>query len=195
MSSDRTDIYKRARNWGWQLVGGRRAFNRRRRFLATLRRVRIGQLLHEVGMGRGFQAELARRLGVHHGTISRDLSRMFRDWATRRAAPSTEPRYDPATLKQAAADCARSVGGLGYGGPPHVASARRPGEQRPARPEPPSPPSQPPSGCGAPSLPVEQRSDPAVQVPAWLPAPRQRRTGRLARVLPRVRGSQCIGGW
>ena len=42
-------------------------------------------------------------------------------------------------------------------------------------------PAQPMSGENAGSLPVRQPSDPALQVPAWLPVPRQTRTRHLRR--------------
>jgi hypothetical protein len=64
MSGAITTAYERARSCGWHLVGGRRRYNAQRQFLAALRRVRLVQMLHETGLRRGFQAELAKRLGV-----------------------------------------------------------------------------------------------------------------------------------
>lgn len=43
---------------------------------ATLRRWEVVKLLGEIGFGRGYQAEIARRMGVNGSTISRDF-RLF----------------------------------------------------------------------------------------------------------------------
>ncbi len=58
-------------------AGGRRHYNAIRIARANLRRWDIGTLLREIGFERGYQAELARRLGVSRSTICRDLGMAF----------------------------------------------------------------------------------------------------------------------
>lgn len=68
-----SDAYRRA--------GGRRAYNARRSFLREARLRRIVEALHHVRRSStslrfipwGSQQKLAKRLGVHPGTLSRDL--------------------------------------------------------------------------------------------------------------------------
>ncbi len=57
-------------------AGGRRAINTRRQFLAIERRVEVARLLDDLGFGWGAQAEIARILGVHRSTVSRDMRRL-----------------------------------------------------------------------------------------------------------------------
>lgn len=54
-------------------AAGRRRYNAQRRFKAELRRGRVAHLLAEEGGRWGAQARVARRLGVHPSTISRDV--------------------------------------------------------------------------------------------------------------------------
>lgn len=57
------------------LVGGRRHYNARRRAQAEARRARIVKRLVAVEFHkRGWQAEIARQLGVNRSTIHRDLA-------------------------------------------------------------------------------------------------------------------------
>ncbi len=65
VKTDRQTVAKRA--------GGRRHFNAWRRARALWRLRQVIQHLGEVGFGRGNQAEIARRLGLHPSTICRDL--------------------------------------------------------------------------------------------------------------------------
>jgi hypothetical protein len=64
-----TDEIKRA--------GGRRGYNKRRQWLKQLRQWDLGKLAHSLGLGlfmRGTAAALARRLGLHRSTVSRDIN-------------------------------------------------------------------------------------------------------------------------
>lgn len=81
----------RATNWGaetdpetvWLRAGGRRRYNTRRRRIALARVGQIIQLLGETGFHRGYQSEIARRLGVTRSTICRDmqfLRRLEQGW-------------------------------------------------------------------------------------------------------------------
>jgi len=73
-----------ATNWSkpidWPTVSrraaGRRRYNSRRTSRVLHRRFQASQLLEEVGypLKRGWQSELARRLGVHRSTICRDFA-------------------------------------------------------------------------------------------------------------------------
>lgn len=69
--TDRTDFQTAARR-----AGGRRAYNNWRHLLSN---VRLGAVVNElkgIGFGRGYQAEIARRLGVHRSTINRDFKKL-----------------------------------------------------------------------------------------------------------------------
>ncbi len=58
---------------------GRRRYNALRRDQAALRRHRVAELLGEVGyLQPGVQARIARHLGVHRSTISRDVRALLR---------------------------------------------------------------------------------------------------------------------
>src|SRR5438132_11335174 len=54
-------------------AGGRRRYNSVRQFNSTLRRAQVIELAKEHGLGRGARAQIARELGVHRSTITRDL--------------------------------------------------------------------------------------------------------------------------
>ena len=54
-------------------AGGRRAYNALRRDLAGFRRLDVARMLLKYGDRRGVQARIAKELGVHEGTISKDL--------------------------------------------------------------------------------------------------------------------------
>lgn len=58
-------------------AAGRRHYNAMRRFNGDLRRVEVGKLITAYGLGRGVKARIARELGVHPSTISRDLREMW----------------------------------------------------------------------------------------------------------------------
>ena len=161
--------YMRARFRGWQLVGGRRRHNAVRRFRASLRRVQVARLLLEIGMGHGFITEVARRLGVHRGTISRDVSRLHRDWEARKGMSATGPTHDPAEL-EIAATIAREAwqSGIAAGRPPRT----QPASHTPAVPKPrsaacvehPVPPAQDSIARPIHDMPVQQPCS-----PRWLP--------------------------
>jgi hypothetical protein len=54
-------------------AGGRRRYNLQRQLNAMQRQKEVARLFREFGHVRGFQAQLARALGVSESTISRDL--------------------------------------------------------------------------------------------------------------------------
>lgn len=54
-------------------AGGRRHYNAVRQFQADERRRRVVELLDEIGFCRGYQSKIAKALGVHRSTISRDF--------------------------------------------------------------------------------------------------------------------------
>jgi hypothetical protein len=72
-------------NWSaptdWQTVcaraGGRRRWNAVKKVVAYCRRGEGLQLLHRFGWRRGTPALIARTLGVHRSTVSRDLKVLF----------------------------------------------------------------------------------------------------------------------
>ena len=73
----------RATNWTAQTdsqtaarrAGGRRRYNAWRRLLAHARLGAVVKELNEVGFSRGYQSEIARRLGVHRSTVHRDFKK------------------------------------------------------------------------------------------------------------------------
>jgi len=58
-------------------AGGRRRYNAWRRFAQLHRRHLLSEALQETGMGRGYQSQLARRLGVHRSTVHRDVQALL----------------------------------------------------------------------------------------------------------------------
>jgi hypothetical protein len=56
-------------------AAGRRLYNGVRHAQAMVRAGEVIRLLNERGMGRGVQAQIARELGVHRSTVSRDVMR------------------------------------------------------------------------------------------------------------------------
>jgi hypothetical protein len=56
-------------------AAGRRAYNSTRQFKAMMRTGEVVRLLSERGWSRGVQAEIARELGVHRSTVTRDIQR------------------------------------------------------------------------------------------------------------------------
>ena len=59
-------------------AGGRRAYNRMRQFRADYRLMKVVELLHQTGLGRGWQSRVAEALGVSRSTICRDFQRLRR---------------------------------------------------------------------------------------------------------------------
>jgi hypothetical protein len=59
-------------------AGGRRAYNRMRQFKANYRLTKVVELLHQTGLGRGWQSRVAEELGVSRSTICRDFLRLRR---------------------------------------------------------------------------------------------------------------------
>ena len=57
-------------------AGGRRRYNEVRAHNASLRRLRVLELLRTFGSGHGAGARIARALGVSAATVSRDLARL-----------------------------------------------------------------------------------------------------------------------
>lgn len=68
--TDRTDSQTAARR-----AGGRRSYNRWRHTCSIVRLGAVVKELKKIGFVRGFQSEIARRLGVHRSTISRDFKK------------------------------------------------------------------------------------------------------------------------
>jgi hypothetical protein len=132
----------------------------------ALRVTQVIALLGEIGMQRGYQARLAERLGVSPATICRDMARLYRLW--QQGHDATHP----------------AIGSFRYVEPERDAAAG---------PEPSSPPPHPLNGHAALSLPTQQRSDPALQVPSWLPVPPHVRTGRLPHATPGAGVSRRVG--
>jgi DNA-binding NarL/FixJ family response regulator len=69
---------------GWasdpvKAAGGRRRYHAQRRREATARRIKVMELMCETGLGRGFQATIAKELGVSEATVSRDMRVIFDD--------------------------------------------------------------------------------------------------------------------
>jgi DNA invertase Pin-like site-specific DNA recombinase len=58
-------------------AAGRRALNARRQFLAAKRRAEVVRLLGQRGLEWGVRAEIARTLGVHRSTVTRDIRQVF----------------------------------------------------------------------------------------------------------------------
>jgi DNA invertase Pin-like site-specific DNA recombinase len=60
-------------------AGGRRRYNSLRQFHAALRRGQVAELLEAAGgLVPGVQSRIARHLGVHRSTISRDVAAILR---------------------------------------------------------------------------------------------------------------------
>jgi DNA invertase Pin-like site-specific DNA recombinase len=78
----------RATNWSEQTdsltasrrAAGRRHYNARRQFCAERRRLAVSKLALRIGWRRGYQTEIARKLGVSRSTICRDLRTMHQKW-------------------------------------------------------------------------------------------------------------------
>ncbi len=74
-----TEAFRRA--------GGRRAYNRARQAAAIERRYRLVQLIQQYRISpwldRGSRTRLARLLGVHKSTVTRDLLALDEDWRLR----------------------------------------------------------------------------------------------------------------
>jgi hypothetical protein len=64
-------------------AGGRRHYNAWRKIIVEYRRVQVSRLLRRHGLAHGAQAHIARALGVHPSTISRDVSALLREWRER----------------------------------------------------------------------------------------------------------------
>jgi hypothetical protein len=71
-------------------ASGRRRYNARRQLQAAARRddlIRLWAIANDRGgLGLfewGVRADMARQLGVHRSTVTRDLTRIFADWQTR----------------------------------------------------------------------------------------------------------------
>lgn len=75
-------------------AGGRRAYNSRRQFARTRRRAEVMRLVSCQGtfFRRGFQSELARKLGVSRATICRDIDYLLRlGWSCPTCGAYTRP--------------------------------------------------------------------------------------------------------
>jgi hypothetical protein len=55
-------------------AAGRRHYNTVRRFRAAWRRCEVARMVLESGIGRGYQARIARELGVSRATVCRDVA-------------------------------------------------------------------------------------------------------------------------
>ncbi len=60
-----------------RLAAGRRHYNAVRQAQGIDRAVKVVQLLKEHGFARGVQAQIARELGVHRSTITRDVRKIL----------------------------------------------------------------------------------------------------------------------
>ncbi len=97
-----------AMTWGQvcRRAGGRRGYNAQRQFAAAYRRSEVARLLL-AGVGRrhsgltGQQAEIARQLGVHPSTISRDLAAIQRHWQNGGLCPVCGHGVDGLTIHDA----------------------------------------------------------------------------------------------
>jgi DNA invertase Pin-like site-specific DNA recombinase len=67
-------------------AAGRRAYNSTRQFKAMMRTGEVVRLLRERGWSRGVQADIARELGVHRSTVTRDVKRAL--FADQRPCPT-----------------------------------------------------------------------------------------------------------
>ena len=59
-------------------AGGRRHYNSVRQWQALARAYRVMELLQDRGLGYGVRTQIARELGVHRSTITRDVNRILR---------------------------------------------------------------------------------------------------------------------
>jgi hypothetical protein len=73
--SERTDLDEVRRR-----CGGRRRYNAMRSFQREARRAAVSRLLLLYGSDRGVQSRVARELGVHRSTVSRDVRAMELKW-------------------------------------------------------------------------------------------------------------------
>ena len=53
--------------------GGRKKYNAMRQFEASLRQIKVAQMMNTNGWRKGTQRQIARQLGVSDSTISRDV--------------------------------------------------------------------------------------------------------------------------
>jgi hypothetical protein len=67
-------------------AGGRRRYNAKRQNEALIRRCRMLELFAEYGHGPGVRARIARELGVHRSTITRDFQAVV--WVHEHACPT-----------------------------------------------------------------------------------------------------------
>jgi hypothetical protein len=86
-------------------AGGRRRYNARRAFFAVFRQARVAKLLCKAPpLAHGAQAMIARALGVHRSTITRDVQRLYRlareGPRTRREQTREARRYALAQLER-----------------------------------------------------------------------------------------------
>jgi len=63
----------------FRLVAGRRAYTEQRQLQARRRHVEVLCRVKERGFDRGVQAQIAKELGVHRSTITRDIKKIFTD--------------------------------------------------------------------------------------------------------------------
>ncbi len=79
----------------YRFIGGRRRYNSVRQFQALMRRREVVELLRK-GLK---QAEIARRLGVHPSTISRDVSSLLKLARSDRVCPCCGQTYSPSLFE------------------------------------------------------------------------------------------------
>ncbi len=91
-------------------AGGRRRYNAVRQFRAVLRRRKVARLYLEFGGGYGCQAEIARRLGVHPSTVSRDLAILRRGAMMSPRCPFCGHRYERIWLELDETEPAGQIG-------------------------------------------------------------------------------------
>jgi hypothetical protein len=91
-------------------AGGRRRYNARRAILARFRQARVMELLCAAPpLAHGTQARIARELGVHRSTVSRDIRQVYKLWQrplTRREQTREACVYALAQLERAETDVA-----------------------------------------------------------------------------------------
>ena len=89
-------------------AGGRSHYNSLRGFNADLRRVEVGKLVTEYGVGRGIRARIARELNVHPSTVTRDVQKLWGFGV--HACPTCEHRMTAKQWEQLEEDRTRRPG-------------------------------------------------------------------------------------
>jgi hypothetical protein len=70
--------YPTSTNEAFRRASGRRAYNATRRVKAMVRACEVMRLWGEYGFDYGSRARIARELGVHRSTVTRDIMRVLR---------------------------------------------------------------------------------------------------------------------